>query len=148
MARLTRILLLVDLTCLLTCGLHLTRDKEPQGLASFRTGLLLIVSLMLFGCTHTQSAAESRALETANNPRDATYLIEGEDAGLGLPLVTRAYRMLPGSLEIQLIFAKLEAKRGKRSPARLHASDVASRGHGLDIEDEANELIESLRKKR
>ena len=78
MARLTRILLLVDLTCLLTCGLHLTRDKEPQGLASFRTGLLLIVSLMLFGCTHAQSAAESSALETANNPRDATYLIDGE----------------------------------------------------------------------
>jgi hypothetical protein len=77
----------------------------------------------------------------------STYLIEGEDAGLGLPLVTQAYQMLPGSLEIQLIFAKLEAKRGKRSPARLHASDVASRGHGLDIEDEANELIESLRRK-
>jgi tetratricopeptide (TPR) repeat protein len=75
----------------------------------------------------------------------SSYLIEGEDPAKGLPLVTQAYRMLPGSLEIQLLFAQLEAARGKRAPARLHAADVASRGHGLHIEDDALELIETLK---
>jgi tetratricopeptide (TPR) repeat protein len=75
----------------------------------------------------------------------SSYLMEGEDPAEGLRLVTRAYRILPGSLEIQLLFARLEAARGKRAPARLHAADVASRGHDLDIEDEAVELIEATR---
>lgn len=76
----------------------------------------------------------------------ATYLLDGEDARQGLPLITAAYRQLPGSLEIQLLFAQLEAKRGKRSPALLHASDVASRGHGLPIADDAQQLLDSLRR--
>ena len=96
---------------------------------------------------YAQAATLDPELAAAPSFHASTYLIEGEDPAMGLPFVTRAYRKLPGSLEIQLLFARLEAGRGKISPARTHAAEVASRGHGLDIEDEAMELIESLRQR-
>jgi hypothetical protein len=49
---------------------------------NFRRGLLLIVAWMIFGCTHAQPVAESKALGPVTHPRDATYLIEGEPFSL------------------------------------------------------------------
>ena len=42
--------------------------------------------------------------------------------------------------------AELEARRGKRSPALLHATDVASRGHDQPIAKDAEQLLDSLRR--
>ena len=77
--------------------------------------------------------------------RARSQLVEGEDATAGLALVARARRSMPGSLELQLLEARLEAARGRPGPAKLHAIEIASRGHGLPVADEARTLLEALR---
>ena len=74
----------------------------------------------------------------------ATYLLDGEQASRGLRHVAAAARLMPASLDIELLRARLEARRGGRAAARLLAADVLSRGHDPARERAARELLDSL----
>ena len=94
----------------------------------------------------TRAARLDPTFASALAEQASTYLIEGEDAAEGVPFAEAAYRRMPGSLEIQLVVARLEAGRGNRSTARIHAREIASRGHGLPVAEEAEALLDSLRR--
>ena len=77
-----------------------------------------------------------------------THLVDGEDLAAALELAESAAMRRPGSLEIDLVRARLEAKRGRRTAARLLAQEVASRSGWAPLRQQARELLEALERDR
>jgi len=74
----------------------------------------------------------------------ASYLLPGEDAVLGVAPLETAARLLPGSLEVELLQARIEATLGHRGLARVQASDVLSRSGSRRLQEEAQQFLGSL----
>ena len=78
----------------------------------------------------------------------ASYLIPGEDPKLGAAPLGAAARLLPGSLEIELLQARLQAALGNLGLAGVQARDVFSRSGSRRIQEEAREFLQSLESAR
>jgi tetratricopeptide (TPR) repeat protein len=70
----------------------------------------------------------------------ATFLLEGEETQRGLEPLEHASRMLPSSLEIKLLLARLYARLGRPLAARSLALAVSSRTHSEALRAEAQEI--------
>ena len=73
-----------------------------------------------------------------------TYLLEGEDAALGLPWVEAAQQLRPDSLEIALLFARLQEKSGQREAALETTIAVLNRTHSRDTKEAARALLAEI----
>ena len=73
-----------------------------------------------------------------------TYLAEGDDVTLGIRWAKAAQQLRPGSLEIDLVLARLEAKQGWLSSARLRTIDMISRTHSIRLRRLGRELVEAI----
>jgi tetratricopeptide (TPR) repeat protein len=73
-----------------------------------------------------------------------SYFIAGEDPADGVEWLESAASLRPGSLEIDLGRARLQASRGNRRAAIHRARAVISRSQWDPLRDEARELIEEL----
>jgi tetratricopeptide (TPR) repeat protein len=76
-----------------------------------------------------------------------TFLVDGEDAAAGIRWVETARELRPGSLEVELVFARLFASQGSTSAARRRAIDIASRSHSKSLRMSALGLLESTAKR-
>jgi tetratricopeptide (TPR) repeat protein len=70
----------------------------------------------------------------------ATFLLEGEETQRGLEPLEHASRMLPSSVEIKLLLARLYARLGRSMAARSLALAVYSRTHSEATRAEAQEI--------
>jgi len=70
----------------------------------------------------------------------ATFLLEGEETQRGLEPLEHASQMLPSSLEIKLLLARLYARLGRSMAARSLALAVYSRTHSEATRAEAQEI--------
>ncbi len=78
----------------------------------------------------------------------ATCLFEAQDAERGLEWLESARALRPGSLEIDLLAARLNAKLGRFESARKLAADVVSRTRWPATEREAREILEAAAESR
>jgi tetratricopeptide (TPR) repeat protein len=69
-----------------------------------------------------------------------TFLLEGEDAARGLAWVESARKLRPDSLEIALLYARLQQKLGQREAALETSIAVLNRTHSRDTADAARAL--------
>lgn len=74
----------------------------------------------------------------------ATYLLEGEDAKLGLDPLQRAQQQLPASLEIELLRANLALKLGLTVEGRDRALKVFSLTHSNDLAAAAEQILDAI----
>ena len=74
----------------------------------------------------------------------ASYLLPGQDPKLGVAPLEAAARLLPGSLEIELLQARLQAALGSPGLASLQAREVFSRSGSRRLQEEAREFLQSL----
>ena len=74
-----------------------------------------------------------------------TYLEEGEDAREGIRWVESARRLRPGSLDVELVSARLLVKQDLRGSARRRASDVVSRARSARLRKQGRELLDAER---
>jgi len=70
----------------------------------------------------------------------ATFLLEGEETQRGLEPLEHASQMLPSSVEIKLLLARLYARLGRSMAARSLALAVYSRTHSEATRAEAQEI--------
>ena len=78
----------------------------------------------------------------------ASYLLPGQDPKLGVAPLEAAARLLPGSLQIELLQARLQAALGSPGLASLQAREVFSRSGSRRLQEEAREFLESLERAR
>jgi tetratricopeptide (TPR) repeat protein len=74
----------------------------------------------------------------------ASYLIDGQDVADGVVHVNRASALLPASLDIQLMRARLELRRGNSGIARAIAIQVLSRARITSTIDAAGILLNEI----
>ena len=74
----------------------------------------------------------------------ASYLIPGQNPERGVAPLERAQRLLPSSLEIELLRARVDAARGQASAARYLATSVASRTLSPTLGREARAFLEEI----
>ncbi|MBW1686621.1 MAG: hypothetical protein JRS35_16340, partial [Deltaproteobacteria bacterium] len=70
----------------------------------------------------------------------ATFLLEGEETERGVKPLEHASQMLPSSLEIKLLLARLYARLGRSMKARNLALAIYSRTHSETTRAEALEI--------
>ena len=88
--------------------------------------------------------------ELATNPAaytllGRTYLVPGEDPSLGLSPITKARQLLPSSLEIELVRARLQLARGDATHAAYLAREIASRTTSKKLAAKALDLAREAR---
>jgi len=74
----------------------------------------------------------------------ATFLLEGEEVERGLEPLERANRMLPSSVEVELLLARLHARLGRPRQARIQALAVFSRTHSAATRNAAQALVAEI----
>lgn len=74
----------------------------------------------------------------------ASYLLPGEDPALGVAPLEAAAGLLPGSLEVEFLQARLQAALGHVALARIEASNALSRSGSLRIQEDARQFLDSL----
>ena len=77
-----------------------------------------------------------------------SYLVEGEDYQRSGEWLDAAARLRPGSLEIELARARLDARLGRNAAAREHARQVVSRSHSDELREQALAILDSLEGRR
>ena len=78
----------------------------------------------------------------------SSYLLPGEDPARGVAPLIRAQALLPSSLEIELIRARIELARGEASFAALLARGIASRTTSKKLAEESLALAEEAERGR
>jgi tetratricopeptide (TPR) repeat protein len=73
-----------------------------------------------------------------------TFLLEGEQPERGVDALARAGRMLPASVEVRLLEARVHARLGQRAAARRLALEVISRSHSEAARSEAREILDAV----
>ncbi len=73
-----------------------------------------------------------------------SYLVEGEASAEGRPAIARARSLAPGSLEVDLVEARLAARSGRSAEARLIAAEVWLRSPAATTRAAAREILDSL----
>jgi tetratricopeptide (TPR) repeat protein len=71
----------------------------------------------------------------------ATYLLPGQDPKSGEAALEHAHRLLPASLEIELLLARLRARLGETERARAIVADVLARTHSPALREEAERVL-------
>ncbi len=74
----------------------------------------------------------------------ATFLLEGEETQRGVEPLEHASRMLPCSVEIKLLLARLYARLGRSMAARSLALAISSRTHSEATRAEAQEIAAAV----
>lgn len=93
---------------------------------------------------YTRSLQSKGALPESHAMLGASYLLPGEDPALGVAPLEAAARLLPGSLEVELLQARLQAALGHAGLARVQARDVLSRSGSRRIQEGAQDFLRSL----
>jgi tetratricopeptide (TPR) repeat protein len=93
---------------------------------------------------YARSIALDTSLAEPHAVLGATYLLDGEDATLGLEPLLRAQQLLPGSLEIELLLANLKVKLGLTVEGRDRALRVFSRTHSDDLASGAKGIMDAI----
>lgn len=120
-----------------------TRAAASRETTEKRSRLLRMARGHLRAAHALQPASADPLLELAR-----THLVDGEDLTAALELAGSAAVLRPGSLEIDLVRARLEAQRGHRIAARLLAQEVASRSGWAPLRQQARDLLEALERDR
>jgi tetratricopeptide (TPR) repeat protein len=71
----------------------------------------------------------------------ATFLLDGEETQRGLEPLEHASQMLPSSMEIKLLLARLYARLGRSIAARSLAVAISSRTHSEAIRADAQQIL-------
>jgi tetratricopeptide (TPR) repeat protein len=70
-----------------------------------------------------------------------SYLVPGQDPAGALPALEEARRLLPGSHEIDLLFARVDARLGRSALARERVVEILARTHSQQSRDEAEQIL-------
>lgn len=90
---------------------------------------------------HYQQSLSRAPSATAYARLAATSLIDGAVTAQALEAARAARRLQPGSLELELLQARLELAAGNRGQARVLARSVWARAHGAPQREEARTLL-------
>jgi tetratricopeptide (TPR) repeat protein len=72
-----------------------------------------------------------------------TYLLDGEPSGAARDPLDRAQKMLPSSLEIQLLRARQKLREGRVGSAKTLAVNVLSRSHDAALRRAAKKILDT-----
>jgi tetratricopeptide (TPR) repeat protein len=93
---------------------------------------------------YARSQALRNAIPETHSMLAVSYLIEGRDAARGIAHSDAALALLPASLEIRLVRARLMLMRGNLHAARIEAIEVLSRGRSRSTLDAARGLLTQI----
>ena len=93
---------------------------------------------------YTRSLQGDTALPEAHAMLGASYLLPGQDPALGVAPLGAAARLLPGSLEVELLQARLQAALGHPGLAGVQSRDVLSRSGSRRLQEDAQQFLGSL----
>ncbi len=74
----------------------------------------------------------------------ASYLLDGEDAAQAQSSLEQARNLLPSSLEIELLRARLSLEHGLPLTARRLARNVRARTHSKELAEDAGRLLDEI----
>jgi len=93
---------------------------------------------------YARSIEANPSLPEAHAMLGASYRFPGEDPKGGVAPLEAAAQLLPGSLEVELLQARLQAALGHRGLAQVQAGDVLSRSGSRRLQEEAQQFLDTL----
>jgi tetratricopeptide (TPR) repeat protein len=123
----------------LDVGVYYDRKARETGDAEARAGLAALARRH-----YARSWELDDSLPEPHARYGATFLLEGEAAKRGLEPLERANRMLPSSVEVKLLLARLYSRVGRPQQARDQALAVFSRTHSAATRTAAQALVAEI----